>query len=84
MNPSPAPPGSLPYSLWKKLTVEFNESQLRAIKSVCNRNVDTESSDETNLPLILLQGPPGTGKVQKFDSSYLFFTFILKYFDLIL
>jgi primosomal protein N' len=51
-------PENVPGALWKTLSAQYNESQLRAIKMVCNRTPNQEST------ISLLQGPPGTGKTK--------------------
>jgi hypothetical protein len=50
-------PESVPGALWRTLSAQYNESQLRAIKMVCNRTPNQEST------ISLLQGPPGTGAI---------------------
>ena len=50
-----ARPPTVPSRLWASLESQYNESQLRAIGSICEAN-------KTNFTL--LQGPPGTGKTR--------------------
>ena len=68
-------PIGLPHKLWKALRKEYNDSQLRAIRSVCRRErlaalqqSAAGGSSSTVAPgsssLCLLQGPPGTGKTK--------------------
>jgi hypothetical protein len=59
-NTNRGPPNVSP-RLWAALSADYNESQLKAIRTVCRRN-DSDSSPRT--PISLLQGPPGTGKTK--------------------
>ena len=62
-------PSNISPKLWAALTKDFNDSQLRAIRAVCQR----DRTDSNPLcPINLLQGPPGTGKFQLpyFSSFY--------------
>jgi hypothetical protein len=59
-NPNRGPANVSP-KLWAALSADYNESQLKAIRTVCRRN-DSDSSPRT--PISLLQGPPGTGKTK--------------------
>lgn len=63
-------PIGIPTKLWKALRKEYNDSQLRAIRSVCRRDriaaaATNPSVGSSGSPsLCLLQGPPGTGKTK--------------------
>lgn len=52
-------PLHIPALLWNKLKQEYNTSQMKALKMVCQRNEDGSPH-----PVCLLQGPPGTGKTK--------------------
>lgn len=54
---SVACPCSVPSRLWRRLCESYNNSQLFAIKYVCDRLDDAQDTR-----VALIQGPPGTGK----------------------
>lgn len=70
----PCPVG-LPQVMWNSMQRIYNESQLKAIATVCLQSDDTNTSTQlnpstsgsvppsiiTHYPFLLLQGPPGTG-----------------------
>ena len=64
-----SPPASIPAALWQALALQFNDSQVRAIRAVCDADAPPSgappSSEEAEHPCFtLLQGPPGTGKTR--------------------
>lgn len=55
-------PAGVPSKLWRALCKQYNDSQLRAMRSVCRRDL-IETTGYAS-PVCLLQGPPGTGKTK--------------------
>lgn len=52
-------PSTITIKLWDTLCLQYNESQLAALRKICSND-----KVENNAAITLLQGPPGTGKTR--------------------